>query len=75
MTKAKAEELVEVVEVVEELEELEDRVLIRNLSANPMSVLGLAGFGTAEFTEAMQQDERIIGKVKRAIALGLVEFV
>lgn len=47
-------------------------VVIINLQANPMKVLGLASYGEATLTAAKMADPRFAAKVQRAIDLGLI---
>lgn len=48
-------------------------VVIINLQANPMKVLGLASYGEATLTAAQLADPRFYAKVERAKTLGLIK--
>ena len=47
-------------------------VVIINLQANPMKVLGLTSYGEATLTAAQLADPRFYAKVERAKTLGLI---
>lgn len=51
----------------------EDSVVIVNLQANPMKVLGLTSYGEATLTAAQLADPRFYAKVERAKTLGLIK--
>jgi hypothetical protein len=51
----------------------EDSVVIINLQANPMKVLGLTSYGEATLTAAQLADPRFYAKVERAKTLGLIK--
>lgn len=48
-------------------------VVIINLQANPMKVLGLTSYGEATLTAAQLADPRFYAKVERAKTLGLIK--
>lgn len=50
----------------------EEVVTLVNLQANPMSSLGLLGYGESVVTVAQMADPRFSAKVKRASDLGLI---
>ena len=51
----------------------EGSVVIVNLQANPMSALGLTGYGEATLTALQLADPRFAAKVERAKSLGLIK--
>ena len=50
-------------------------VIIRNLRANPMSVIALGGFDVVTLTERQASDERLMKRVNRAINIGTLERI
>lgn len=54
----------------------EGSVTLQNLQANPMSALGLTSYGeTTLSAEQLAADPRLVGKVERALLLGLIKVV
>lgn len=50
-------------------------VVIRNLQANPVRVLGLTGHGECVLTDAMRSNAVLMARLERGIELGLFEIV